>query len=171
MAKSDDPFRWLDSSPEVIRLVVLMYVRYPLSLRNVEHLPRDGAAVVEPLRTDVRRGDPQEARPGHAPAHPLEVASGRGLRPDQWRDALHLAGDRPRGRSPGILRHQGARQGRSPDVHQEGSEAARSTEGDRHRWPTLVQGSLERDRRRRATGGRPLDEQSRREQPPALPTT
>jgi len=39
MAKSDDPFRWLDSSPEVIRLVVLMYVRYPLSLRNVEHLP------------------------------------------------------------------------------------------------------------------------------------
>lgn len=32
------PFRWFDSSPEVIRLVVLMYVRYPLSLRNVEDL-------------------------------------------------------------------------------------------------------------------------------------
>src|SRR5271168_4136237 len=31
-----DPFRWFDSSPEVIRLVVMMYVRYPLSLRNVE---------------------------------------------------------------------------------------------------------------------------------------
>ena len=27
-----------DSSPEVIRLVVMMYVRYPLSLRNVEDL-------------------------------------------------------------------------------------------------------------------------------------
>ena len=38
MAKSDNPFRWFDSSPEVIRLVVLMYVRYPLSLRNVEDL-------------------------------------------------------------------------------------------------------------------------------------
>jgi putative transposase len=38
MAKSDSPFRWFDSSPEVIRLVVLMYVRYPLSLRNVEDL-------------------------------------------------------------------------------------------------------------------------------------
>src|ERR1022692_947488 len=41
MAKSktpQDPFRWFDSSPEVIRLVVLMYVRYPLSLRNVEDL-------------------------------------------------------------------------------------------------------------------------------------
>jgi putative transposase len=33
-----DPFRWFDSSPEVIRLVVMMYVRYPLSLHNVEDL-------------------------------------------------------------------------------------------------------------------------------------
>ena len=33
-----DPFRWFNSSPEVIRLVVMMYVRYPLSLRNVEDL-------------------------------------------------------------------------------------------------------------------------------------
>ena len=36
--KHHDPFRWFDSSPEVIRLVVMMYVRYPLSLRNVEDL-------------------------------------------------------------------------------------------------------------------------------------
>ncbi len=33
-----NPFRWLDSSPAVIRLVVMMYVRYPLSLRNVDDL-------------------------------------------------------------------------------------------------------------------------------------
>ncbi len=33
-----DLFRWFDSSPEVIRLVVMMYVEYPLSLRNVEDL-------------------------------------------------------------------------------------------------------------------------------------
>jgi len=32
------PFRYFDSSPEVIRLVVMMYVRYPLSLRMVEDL-------------------------------------------------------------------------------------------------------------------------------------
>ena len=38
MAKSTNPFRYFDSSPEVIRLVVLRYVRYPLSLRNVEDL-------------------------------------------------------------------------------------------------------------------------------------
>src|SRR5208337_238780 len=34
----NNPFRYLNSSPEVIRLVVMMYVRYPLSLRNVEDL-------------------------------------------------------------------------------------------------------------------------------------
>ena len=32
------PFRYFNSSPEVIRLAVLMYVKYPLSLRNVEDL-------------------------------------------------------------------------------------------------------------------------------------
>lgn len=32
------PFRYFNSSPEVIRLVVMMYVKYPLSLRNVEDL-------------------------------------------------------------------------------------------------------------------------------------
>ena len=33
-----NPFRYFNSSPVVIRLVVMMYVRYPLSLRNVEDL-------------------------------------------------------------------------------------------------------------------------------------
>src|SRR5450631_3258670 len=33
-----DPFRYFNSSPEVIHMVVMMYVKYPLSLRNVEDL-------------------------------------------------------------------------------------------------------------------------------------
>src|SRR5580658_1736473 len=33
-----NPFKYYNSSPEVIRLVVMMYVKYPLSLRNVEDL-------------------------------------------------------------------------------------------------------------------------------------
>ena len=37
-AKTVSPFRYFHSSPEVIRLVVMMYVRFPLSLRNVEDL-------------------------------------------------------------------------------------------------------------------------------------
>ena len=33
-----NPFRYFNSSPEVIRSVVMLYVRYPLSLRQVEDL-------------------------------------------------------------------------------------------------------------------------------------
>lgn len=36
--KPASPFRYFNSSPEVIRLVVMMYIRFPLSLRNVEDL-------------------------------------------------------------------------------------------------------------------------------------
>src|ERR1700712_4246458 len=38
MSKAPSPFRYFHSSPEVIRLVVMMYIRFPLSLRNVEDL-------------------------------------------------------------------------------------------------------------------------------------
>jgi hypothetical protein len=38
MNKADNPFRYFNSLPEVIRLVVMMYVRFSLSLRNVEDL-------------------------------------------------------------------------------------------------------------------------------------
>ena len=37
-AKPPCPIRYFNSSPEVIRLAVMMYVRFPLSLRNVEDL-------------------------------------------------------------------------------------------------------------------------------------
>ena len=33
-----NPFRYFNSSPEVIRFAVMLYVRYPLSLRQVEDL-------------------------------------------------------------------------------------------------------------------------------------
>ena len=32
------PFKWFKTSPEIIRLPVIMYIRFPLSLRNVEDL-------------------------------------------------------------------------------------------------------------------------------------
>ena len=38
MNKAKNPFRYFHSSPEVIRMVVMLYVRFPLSLRNVEDL-------------------------------------------------------------------------------------------------------------------------------------
>jgi putative transposase len=37
MTKSN-PFRYFKTSPEVIRLTVMMYIRFPLSLRNVEDM-------------------------------------------------------------------------------------------------------------------------------------
>ena len=35
---SKNPFHYFKTSPEIIQLGVLMYVRFPLSLRNVEDL-------------------------------------------------------------------------------------------------------------------------------------
>ena len=35
---STNPFRYFKTSPEIIRLAVMLYVRFPLSLRNVEDL-------------------------------------------------------------------------------------------------------------------------------------
>jgi transposase-like protein len=66
----------------VIRLAVMMYVRYPLSLRNVEDLLFERGidicheALVEPLWANVRRRDPQTAGSPHAPVQPLALASG-----------------------------------------------------------------------------------------------
>ena len=34
----NNPFRYFKTSPEVIRLAVMMYIRYPLSLRQVEDI-------------------------------------------------------------------------------------------------------------------------------------
>ena len=36
--KPASPFRYFNSSPEVIRVVVMMHVRFPSTLRNVEDL-------------------------------------------------------------------------------------------------------------------------------------
>ena len=37
-AQPPSPFYYFNSSPEVIRLTVMLYVRFPLSLRNIEDL-------------------------------------------------------------------------------------------------------------------------------------
>jgi transposase-like protein len=73
-----NPFRYFNSLPQVIRLVVMMYVRFPLSLRNVEDLPfecgvhlchekvrlsREGATVVEQVRPDFRQRHPTAREP------------------------------------------------------------------------------------------------------------
>lgn len=62
--KPTSPLRCFNSSSEAIRLAVLLWVKHPLSLRNVEDLllergidtsHENGALSMEPVRSDVRR--------------------------------------------------------------------------------------------------------------------
>ena len=99
------PFRYFHSSPEVIRLVVLMYVRFPLSSRNVEDLLFERGVDIchgtvrlwwnrfGPLfAADIRnQREPNERIP------PLALAPRRDVREAQWRDGLPLARRRSRG--------------------------------------------------------------------------
>jgi putative transposase len=39
--KNHNPFRYFKASPEIIRLAVMLYVQFPLALRNVEDLLRE----------------------------------------------------------------------------------------------------------------------------------
>jgi len=48
--KPPSPFRYFNPSPEIIRLGVMMYVKLPLSLRNMEDL--------------LAKRDPTLSRPG-----------------------------------------------------------------------------------------------------------
>jgi transposase-like protein len=41
VSADENPFRYFKTSPDVIRLAVMMYVRFPLSLRQVEDLLRE----------------------------------------------------------------------------------------------------------------------------------
>jgi len=61
MSKLQNPFRCCNSSPEATRFVVMMYVKYPLSLGKVEDLLAERgidicharSLLVEPVRTDI----------------------------------------------------------------------------------------------------------------------
>jgi len=48
---SPNPFRCFNASPEVIRMTVMLYVRYPLSLRNVEDLLFERGVHMSPLNS------------------------------------------------------------------------------------------------------------------------
>ena len=51
------PFRYFNSSPEVIRLAVMMYVRYPLSLRQIEELLFERGMSIPAQNWSVSRRD------------------------------------------------------------------------------------------------------------------
>ena len=76
--KTHDPFRWFVSSPEVIRWVVMMYVRYPLSLRNVEDLLFERGIDIchETVRLWWNRFGPMFAASGFSRCEPTHTGDG-----------------------------------------------------------------------------------------------
>jgi putative transposase len=72
-------FRYFKTSPEIIRLAVMMYVRYPPSLRNVEDLLHERGIDKSPRRCcAIVGGDANRER--SALLHLLEVPAGSGWR-------------------------------------------------------------------------------------------
>ena len=79
-----NPFRYYKTSPDVIRVAVMMYVRFPLSLRQVEDLLHErgidisyenGACLVESVWADVCGGNKKETLSVDAGFAAMEVAS------------------------------------------------------------------------------------------------
>ena len=79
MAKRD-PFKYFKTSPEIIRLAVMLYIRFPLSLRNVEDLLHERGIEIshETVRFWWRRFGPMFAS---------EIRKRRieGMRSSRWR--------------------------------------------------------------------------------------
>ena len=95
------PFRCFKTSPEIIHLALMMYVRFPLSLRNVEGLLHERGIDISPetVRFWWNRFGPlfaaeiRNKRVSQMRAYTkMAVALGLGVREDQRRDALPLGG-------------------------------------------------------------------------------
>jgi putative transposase len=70
-----NPFKYFKTSPEIIRLAVMMYIRFPLSLRNVEDLLHERGIDIthEIVRSWWKRLDsmlPMQIRKRRLTAHP-----------------------------------------------------------------------------------------------------
>jgi hypothetical protein len=94
-----NPFRYFKTSPEIIQLAVMMYIRFPLSLRNVEDLLHERGSISAMKRSALGRPvwhllctqDPEAAFGSDAAESAMAVAPGRGFREDPWADSLSLA--------------------------------------------------------------------------------
>jgi hypothetical protein len=105
--KPESPFRCFNSSPEVIRLIVMIYVRFPLSLRNVEDLlfERGIDICLETMRLWWNRFGPLFAGEPDARLPALAMAPGWDVREAERRNGIPLARGRPRRRGARELCH------------------------------------------------------------------
>jgi len=95
-----NPFRYFKTSPEIIRLAVMMYVRFPLSLRQVEDLLHERGIDIsyETVRTWWNRFGPMFA----AEIRKTRVAAHRNW--VQWRWHLDEVFVRINGETPNVKR-------------------------------------------------------------------
>ena len=179
-AKPPSPFRYFNSSPEVIRLVVMMYVRFPLSLRNVEDLLFERGIDIchETVRHWWNRFGPMFA----GDIRRQRVSRMRGFRHWRWHlDEMYV---KLNGEMVYLWRavdHEGEilesyiTRTRDKDAALTFMKKALKRHGsareDHHRRPALVPGGDEGARQCREAGGRTLGQQPGREQPPVVPTT
>jgi putative transposase len=156
-AKPESPFRYFKLSPEVIRLVVLIYVRYPLSLRHVEDLLSERGYDVshETVRFWSNRFGPLFA----ADVCRQRVSRMRGFRHWKWHlDEVYVKINGEMRYLWRAVDHKGEvlesyvtktrGQESGARFHLQGVEASRLARGDRHRRTTLL-------RRRHGRAGQP----------------
>ena len=175
-----NPFRYFNSSPEVIRLVVMMYVRYPLSLRNVEDLLAERGIDIshETVRFWWNRFGPMFA----AEIRKKRVAHMRGY--PQWRWHLDEVFVKVNGKLCYLWRavdHEGEVLEAVVTAKRDKAAALKFLKRimkrygrprkHRHRRALLLFRGDERDRQRRSPGGRSSAQQSRGEFASAVSTT
>jgi len=174
------PFYRFNSSPEIIRLVVMMYVKFPLSLRNAEDLLHERGIDIchETVRFWWNRfgplfaGEVRRKRVDHTRAythwkwHLDEVyVKINGELHYLWRavdhegEVLESFVTKTRDKAAALKFIKKA-------MKRHGEAKAITTDG-----VALLQGCNEGDRQRREAGGRPLGQQQGREFTPARPTT
>ena len=176
----NNPFRYFNSSPEVIRLVVMMYLQYPLSLRNVEDLLAERGIDIshETIRFWWNRFGPVFA----AEIRKKRVAHLR--RFPQWRWHLDEVFVKINGKLCYLWRavdHEGEVLETVVTAKRDKAAALKflkrimkkygRPQERRHRRALLVSRGDERDRQRRPSRSWPSAQQSRGEFAPAISTT
>ena len=122
------PFRYFKTSPEIIRLAVMMYIRFPLSLRNVEDMLHERGIEIshETVRFWWNRFGPVFA----SVVRKTRVQQLRAY--SNWRGHLDEVFVKINGethylwRGVGILCHEAARSQGSTEIPQEIDETVRS---------------------------------------------
>jgi transposase-like protein len=174
------PFRYFNSSPEVIRLAVLLYVKYPLSLRNVEDLLAERGIDIshETVRYWWNRFGPLFA----SDIRGQRVSRMRGFRQLRWHlDEMYVKVNGEMRYLWRAVDHEGeilesfvtndldkaaALKFMKKALKRHGSPEAITT-----RWSALVQSGNEEARQHGEAGGRTLGQQPGRELAPELSKT